>query len=171
MYLCITFLQPFQIYKVLPRPSHRVQLSLLPSRSLGLQTHQPLRPTKQPFISPNGISQAFSIVLFLDVAPPRDNVDCTLNCICLRRATDDDHNHSSNPVPILTHSSTGMPFLRLGPILISFILGSADVLRQNYLAFTFASRLHWRFSLFYLNHFYRDSTEKPHLFTSKYLQC
>lgn len=121
--------------------------------------------TQQSFSFPSSVSQDLDFVQLLDVVPPRDIIDGTLNCICLRWATN--YDNTADSVFISTHSDSDIPSPWFSLIPISSILGSVHVLCQNYFGSPFPSSLQWRLHQFYLSRFYRHPAEKSHVPTSK----
>lgn len=121
-------------------------------------------------MSSNVITIKFAFDRFLDVFPPKNNVDLTASSVCVRWAASDHRNHNANRVHISTHSAFGrfLPWFAL--VSISSNLRSVHVLHQKYSSIHFAPRLLWRFQRIYLNRFYCNSTQSPHLLTSNKLQ-
>jgi len=97
-----------------------------------------------------GFSKQMALVKYYQVTKPMDAIDRALKCVCLRWETEDDIDHTLEPVP---NSDTIEVGERFGLVSFQSICGVAHVVRANYAIQPFSKEIPWPYHRFYVNRF------------------
>jgi hypothetical protein len=91
-----------------------------------------------------------AMVQYLTCTQPADDIDNTLDCICLRWETEDGLDHSTKNVD---HARTIEAGEEYGLIPFHSICGTCDLIRSNYAIHPFMKEIPWTHHKFYVNRF------------------